>query len=198
VLSRPYVAGMFCLPFLQEMVSALIDFQQAYLAEVSYAEQGLRTNYFFSVSLWLQIISCSFALLGTSYVHRKIGTTYSLMAYPLLLLGAAGFYWVNPTLQAVTLFIVMLKAFHYAFNQPVRETLYIPTSRDIKYKARAWIDMIGMRGAKMAGARVAGFIGHVPAVVGSVAIGLLGVWVAMARFVGRYNERAVRDGIVVK
>ena len=198
VFTRPYVAGMFFLVLFQETIMSLMHYQQAYLAETTFLVPGLLTNYYFTMNLVLQVLSCSFALFGTSYIHRTIGTRASLVSFPLLLCLSGIVYLLVPGLYAVTVFIVLLKGLHYAFNQPVRETLYIPTSKDIKYKAKAWIDVVGMRGAKAVGFELAGFLGHAPAVIGSVVLALLSLWTVMARIVGTMNEEAVRKNNVIR
>lgn len=197
LITRPYVAGMFSLMFFQEVVMTLMNFQQARLVETSFLSAALRTNYYFNYTFILQIISCGMALFGTSYLHRRMGTRMSLISFPVTLLVCAGLYLFVPHLYVVTLFMILIKGLHYAFNQPVRESLYIPTSRDIKYKAKAWIDMIGMRGSKFVGAQLSKFIGFAPGLVGGFAIGLLGCWTVMARIVGRSNENAVKKNKVI-
>lgn len=198
LITRPYVAGMFSLMFFQEVIMTLMNFQQARLVETSFIDAALRTNYYFNYTFVLQIISCSFALFGTSYLHRRLGTKLSLMSFPITLLICAGLYLFVPHLYIVTLFMILIKGLHYAFNQPVRESLYIPTSRDIKYKAKAWIDMIGMRGSKFVGAQLSKFIGFAPPLVGGVTVGLLSCWAVMAKIVGKANEHAVRVGKIIK
>jgi AAA family ATP:ADP antiporter len=146
----------------------------------------------------LQVLSCSFALFGTSYLHRTIGTRASLISFPLLLLCAGVLYLFFPNLYVVTLFLVLLKGLHYAFNQPVRETLYIPTSKDIKYKAKAWIDVVGLRGAKAVGFELATMLGHASATIGIVVVGLLSAWSWMAHRVGKENEAAISKHTVIK
>lgn len=192
LMTRPYVAGMFSLMFFQEVIMSLMGIQQARLVEASIALAGARANYYINYSVILQVLSCSVALFGTSYIHRRIGTRLSLIIFPLALLSCAAVYLAVPHLYVVTLFMILIKALHYAFNQPVRETLYIPTSRNIKYKAKAWIDMIGMRASKFAGAQLSKVIGFSSHLVGAAAVGLLGMWVVMAGIVGTKNERAIR------
>lgn len=192
LLTRPYVAGMFSLMFFQEVIMSLMGIQQARLVESTIVSAGARTNYYFDYSVILQVLSCSVALFGTSYIHRRIGTRLSLIIFPLTLLCCASLYLAVPHLYVVTLFMILIKALHYAFNQPVRETLYIPTSRNIKYKAKAWIDMIGMRSSKFAGAQLSSVIGFSSYLVGATAVALLGAWTVMAGIVGTKNERAIR------
>ncbi len=198
VVKNPYVTGIFSLMLLQEIIVSLMHFQQAYLAEQTFAVKGLVTNYYFQVNLLFQLLSCVFSLLGTSYIHRKIGTRASLMSFPILLIIAGVVYFFVPNLYTVTLFIVLLKGLHYAFNQPVRETLYIPTSRDIKYKAKAWIDVAGLRGAKALGFSLTGIVGHSSSILGLTVIGFLSAWTFLAGIVGKVNERAVRKNIIIR
>lgn len=198
VLKNRYVAGIFSLMLFQEVIVSLMFFQQAYLVEQTFIDHGLRTNFLFHVNLWFQLLSCVFALLGTSYIHRKIGTRASLMSFPLLLICSCLVYFFVPNLYTVTVFMILLKGLHYAFNQPVRETLYIPTSRDIKYKAKAWIDVAGLRGAKALGFGVTNIVGHSSSVLGLTVVGFLSVWTLMASIVGRANEKAVQKDIIIK
>jgi len=198
VLTRPYVAGMFFLVLFQEMIMSLMHYQQAYLAKITFAQDSLLTNYFFTMNLVLQVLSCGFALFGTSYIHRTIGTRASLMSFPLLLFVSGLAYLMFPNLYAVTVFIVLLKGLHYAFNQPVRETLYIPTSKDVKYKAKAWIDVVGMRGAKAIGFELAGLLGHASGIIGVAVISLLSLWTGVASVIGKKNEEAVRRNTVIR
>jgi len=198
VLTRPYVFGIFSLMLFQEIIMSLMSYEQAYLAKQTFALDSLVTKYYFDMNLFLQLLSCVFALFGTSIIHRAIGTRASLMSFPLLLVfsGIAYMYW--PNLYAVTVFLVLLKGLHYAFNQPVRETLYIPTSTDIKYKAKAWIDVVGLRGSKWFGFELAKLLGHSSGAVGGVTLGLLSLWALMAGFVGSTNERAVDARTTIK
>jgi hypothetical protein len=47
--------------------------------------------------------------------------------------------------------VSILKALVYSLNDPVVELLYLPTSEPIKFKAKAWIDVVGARSAKAIG-----------------------------------------------
>jgi len=197
VVTRPYVVSIFLLVSFQEVITSLMHFQQAAIAEAVFSK-ALLTNYYFTMNFALQVLSCSFALFGTSYLHRTIGTRASLISFPLLLLCAGILYLFFPNLYVVTLFLVLLKGLHYAFNQPVRETLYIPTSKDIKYKAKAWIDVVGLRGAKAVGFELATMLGHASATIGIVVVGLLSAWSWMAHRVGKENEAAISKHTVIK
>ena len=53
-----------------------------------------------------------------------------------------------PILWIGSLLVTADNGFAYSINQSSKETLYVPTSRDEKYKAKAFIDMFVQRFAK--------------------------------------------------
>jgi len=74
----------------------------------------------------------------------------------------------------------------YALNNPAKEIMYIPTSRDAKFKSKGWIDVFGARSAKAAGSTFNEFLRHSSNILlcGTVAsLGLIVGWVLVALFV---------------
>jgi len=191
LIKHPYVMGIFGLVFFQEIVTTLMGFQFSRMVEHSFADPAVRTSFLFTYSVTLQFIATAFALFGTSYIHRRFGTRYCLVGLPLILLVCASFYFVMPSLYTAIAFMLLIKALHYALNQPVKETLYIPTSQDIKYKSKAWIDTMGQRGSKFFGATLSKFVGSAPTPVSLLSVGGLIIWSLIASAVGRRNEKAV-------
>ena len=197
LLRTPYVAGIFGIMFFQEIISSLMDIYMTRMAEVEFVERAVRSNFFFSYNLALQFIAVTFALLGTSALHRYLGTRWSLIAFPSLLMAVLSIFFVWRHLYAVALFMIAIKAFHYAFNMPVKETLYIPTTKDVKYKAKSWIDMFGLRFSKSIGSFLGGVVEMHPYVIGIFSVIGLGAWITTAGVVGTVNEKALkRDKII--
>ena len=50
--------------------------------------------------------------------------------------------------------MVASKAINYALNSPSMKQLYIPTSKDVRYKSQAWIESFGSRGSKAVGSGI--------------------------------------------
>ena len=50
--------------------------------------------------------------------------------------------------------MVASKAINYALNSPSMKQLYIPTTKDVRYKSQAWIESFGSRGSKAAGSGI--------------------------------------------
>ena len=91
------------------------------------------------------VISMLCVLLGINSIQRIMGTTASLVFVPLLVAMGVVAVWVHPTLGIVFWVMAIGKAIYrlYALNQPTIKQLYIPTTKETKYKSTAWIEMFG-------------------------------------------------------
>ncbi len=197
VLTHPYVAGIFGLIFFHELISSVMNYQMLTIAKATYSDAGMVNKYLFDYALAVQTIACSFALLGTSFFQRRFGITFCIVAYPLLLGTSIIWYLINPNLHTIFYVMLIAKAMNFAFNQPAKEVLYIPTSKDIKYKSKAWVDMFGMRFAKASGSTINKLAGQTLSVTGFVVIGFIGMWVILANVLGKYFQKAVNDKRVI-
>ena len=84
----------------------------------------------------------------TTFVMRRFGLTVALLVTPaVMIFGSLGFLAV-PILWTGSLLNTADSGFAYSINQSAREALYTPTTRDEKYKAKAFIDMFVQRFAK--------------------------------------------------
>lgn len=191
----PYVGGIFGLVFFHEVISALMYFQMLRAVEIAYLpSRGLVNKFLFDFTLIMQSISCLFALLGTSFFQRRFGIRACLIMYPLLLGVGISFYLFNPTLLFITGVMIIAKGINYVLYQPAKEILYIPTTKAIKYKAKAWIDMFGLRSAKMGGSVMNKSIGLASRFSAGFSLILVVFWIMLSRSVGSYNRRVVEKG----
>ncbi len=198
LLTRPYVAGIFALVFFQEFISTMMFFQLSLLTKVTYQDPALVTKFFFHIALAIQAIACLFGLFGTSYFYRRFGIQFSLVAYPLLIGVFIVCYLLQPTLYSVVYVVLIAKALGYALNQPAKEMLYIPTSKNIKYKSKAWIDMFGMRFAKATGSGITRLIGPAVMLTGGFALILIGVWASLAHRLGKVFKKTIDNNEIIE
>jgi AAA family ATP:ADP antiporter len=198
LLTHPYVAGIFMLVFFQELISTLMGFQMSLLVKSTYVDPGMVNKFLFDFALAVQAISCMFGLLGTSFFQRRFGIRLCLIAYPLLLGLFIGSYMINPSLETIFYVMLIAKALNYALNQPAKDVLYIPTSRSIKYKSKAWIDMFGLRFAKAAGSVSNRFIGPVISLTGGFSLCLIAVWALLANVIGNVFKKAVDNKEIIE
>ncbi len=193
LLTRPYVAGIFAIIFFQEIITTLLGFQFSIMVKATYPDPGLVNKFFFNYAMLVQGIACLFALFGTSYFQRKYGIHFCLVSYPILLGISVITYLFYPSLSTITYFMLVAKSLHYAFNQPAKESLYIPTVKNIKYKSKAWIDMFGQRFAKASGSLINDAFGSYLSVIGFIALGFFGIWIFVSELIGKKFTRVIEN-----
>jgi AAA family ATP:ADP antiporter len=93
--------------------------------------------------------------------------------------------------------MVFVKMLSYALNNPVKEFMYIPTSKDVKFKVKAVIDGFGGKAAKGIGSVINAACSSNPAMLvayGSIAsLGIIGVWIVVAMFVGQSYDQLIEE-----
>jgi AAA family ATP:ADP antiporter len=147
VFQSRYLLAIVGIVGLYEIVSTVMDFQFTATVEhfVSKEELGQHFSTIYTITNFVAVFVQLFL---TSVVMSRFGVRTALLVLPTaIILGSAGFLalpilWVGSFLNTAD------NAFNYSINQSAKEALYVPTTRDQKYKAKAFIDMFVMRFAK--------------------------------------------------
>ena len=105
-------------------------------------------SFFIDVSLIANIISMVVQLFLVSLIMRKLGLAFALCVLPVIAILSAGLFMGFPSLAAASLLLISDNGFNYSIQQTSRETLYVPTTPDEKYKARAFTNMFVQRVGK--------------------------------------------------
>ena len=203
LFSNAYLCGIFAIVSVYEIIVTIIDFHFKKTASIAFAGETGFSNYLGEYGFWTGIIATACVLLGVNNIQRKLGMRASLVLLPLMVATAVCAIWMYPTwLQLAFWIMVGAKAINYALNQPTLKQLYIPTSRETKYKAQAWIEMFGSRGSKAIGSganyprqfmELAMFLSF----VGLMSGGLIAFWLFVATYVARVYTKAVKENKVV-
>jgi ATP:ADP antiporter, AAA family len=94
---------------------------------------------------WVNAIGIGLQLLVVSRVIKHLGVGVGLYILPLVALGGYGALAVAPLLSVVFLAKVAENSLDYSLQATVRQTLYLPTSRAAKYRAKPLIDTFVVR-----------------------------------------------------
>lgn len=211
LLTHKYLAGLFLITSIYELVSTIFDnhFKQAVFA--TFETEALRSAYLSSYAVWTGIIATTCIILGINNIQKWLGMVASLILTPLLVAVAVIWIKFNPH-SLTSAFWVMAgsKAVNYALNGPAMKQLYIPTSKDAKYKSQAWIEMFGSRMAKGAASGVNVFRASFQKAYGALdgvamfltmttfmSFGLIGVWLLVVMMVASAYTRAIKDKTIV-
>jgi AAA family ATP:ADP antiporter len=147
VFSSKYLLAIVGIVGLYEMVSTMMDFQFSASVEhfVSGENIGAHFSRVFSIT---NIVALIVQLFLTSFIMTKFGVGVALLVLPVTaMLGSLGFL-LMPSLLTGSFLNTADNGFSYSINQSAREALYVPTTREEKYKAKAFIDMFVQRFAK--------------------------------------------------
>jgi AAA family ATP:ADP antiporter len=99
--------------------------------------------------------------------------------------------------------MVAIKSLSYALNNPCKEIMYLPTSKDIKFKAKGWIDGFGGRSAKAvpvpSNQRLIWWSHGEPYILRLhvISLGIVGFWILVALYVGRTNKKLSDSGQIL-
>ncbi len=125
-------------------VTTLLDFQFNAIVEKAFPAKDVRTSFLGTFLLGLLVFSYLLNAALSSRAVRSFGLQAALLITPsVLLLGslaifavpAAGLIYWAVTVKGLD------KSLAHTLHQSVRELLYIPVPAEIKYKAKAFIDM---------------------------------------------------------
>jgi ATP:ADP antiporter, AAA family len=98
-------------------------------------------NFFFTVSL----ITAVAQFFLVSRIIKFCGVPASLFFLPIIAFGSYSLVALAPVLATIHFAKVLENSTDYSLQNTVRQALFLPTSREVKYKAKAAIDTIFVR-----------------------------------------------------
>ncbi len=197
LVTKPYLMGIFIGVLSYNVIITILDFKFKAFASASYTGHALGV-YLSDYAIWTNIIALVSVLFGIDRIGRGIGLGRTLMLLPLVMSLALAAVFINPILSVAFGTMIFCKGINYALNQPAKEQLYIPTTKETKYKAKAWIEMFGGRSSKALGSlinssrKLLGAHGFVWVSL-LVSMGLISLWLLAAAFLGRTHAQAIKE-----
>lgn len=197
IATRPYVMGILVVSTVYEIIATVLEFQMNMIAKDVFPTRDLFAAFTGKYGMSVNSVALLFALVGTSFFMRRFGLRFCLIAYPVtigfVLLGLLGLNYVGATnLQIMwALFgsMIAVKGLSYALNNPTKEVMYIPTTKDIRFKAKGWIESFGGRTSKATGSTItASFASNLPSLLlfGTlISLGVVGAWIIVANMLGK-------------
>lgn len=212
LFSRSYLLAVLVISTFYEVVAQIVEYQMQVYASMSpeYSSELAFARFQSTYGMGINTVSFIVALLGTSYILKRFGVRKSLLIYPVIfaitLAILVGYFLTSPSpmalLWAIFAAMVAIKGVGYAVNNPTKEMMYIPTSKDAKFKSKGWIDTFGSRFAKAGGAQITNAfkynIGDLMIYGSLFGFGLIGIWIIAAIFVGTKNKQLVESGKIIQ
>ena len=211
LLTQRYLLGIFMIVTIYEVIVTILDFHFKSTAATVFLEEAAYSSYLSHYAAMTGLVSMLCVIFGINNIQRKLGMKASLVLLPIILSVAVLMVKFNPTGLVVAFWIMVFsKAVNYALNQPTLKQLYIPTTKETRYKAQAWIEMFGSRGSKAASSGVnalrSTFKSKYGAIAGVNAFltistllsgGFILVWLFAALYVADMYNKAIKKKEVV-
>jgi ATP:ADP antiporter, AAA family len=145
-----------------------------------------------SFDAWVSILGLALQMFVTSRVLRILGVRGSLFILPVLALINYSVIAVAPVLAVVRIGKILENSTDYSIQNTLRQALFLPTSREAKYKAKAAIDTFCTRLGDLAQAGIVltgTALGLGVPVFAWMNVVLTGVWLAVAGRIAREHRR---------
>lgn len=202
LVKYPYAFGIFLIVLFYEVIQTILNFQRLGIAKESAATVSGFGASLFKMIFFVHTIGFVISVVGTKALLEKLGEKRCLLLVPITTAVLFFYFRIVQTQMAFLIFLIGIRAIHYAFSYPVRESLYILTVKEIQFKSKSWIDAFGAKFAKTIGSIFNG----VTATLGSAMFlfaqsalfsCIIGLWVLVAYLLGNRFEKAVARNEVI-
>lgn len=204
LMESPYILGIFGLVFFYETLNVLLNFQRiGMLQEASVSIAGFTAAMFWQriqMHFWTMIIS----FLGVQILFKKLEVRYCLLLVPLSVLLLLIFFVLTYSAESILYVFIGLGAINHALSYPLRETLYIPATKDMKFKAKAWIDTFGTKFSKGFGSLFANVTSRISVISGGLVLvygiffgGLIIMWFITSWLLGKTYDKAIKNNEII-
>lgn len=121
--------------------------------------QSAMGNFYAGFMKWVNLLTMVFQLFVVGRLVKLFGIKGGLLWLPLIALGTYSVMLVLPVLAVVRVGKTLENASDYSINNTARNMLFLPTSRDIKYKAKQVVDSFFQRAGDVSAAFLV-FVGY--------------------------------------
>ncbi|MCK5632351.1 hypothetical protein KAH94_01245 [bacterium] len=206
IFTNGYLLGIFLMISAYEAIVVVFDYHFKSMAKVVYSTEVSYASFLGEYAVWTGIVSSLCVFLGINSIQRRLGMTASLILMPLFVGIATIALKLYPALGVAFWIMVFAKAVNYALNAPTIKQLYIPTTKDVRYKSQGWIEMFGSRAAKSGGSFINMTRGVFKAKYGATSginlfltistiasLGIVAGWLFIAMFVAATYNKATKE-----
>jgi len=147
---------------------------------------------------WVNLITLLLQVFVVSRLFKYIGVRGALFVLPLIAMGSYSLMAIFPVLGIIRFAKILENSTNYSIQNTARHALFLPTSRDAKYKAKAAIDTFFWRLGDALQAGIV-FVGTAIALTTQhyalISIGLVFVWLMVVVGIYREHKRLTHDRI---
>ena len=142
-----YLFAILGIMFFYEIGSQVNDYQ---FSRFTQELEGLTQTqaYIANASFYANLLAVIVQLFLVSFIMRRFGLKTALLILPIALIASSTAFFMVPTLIVAMSLYISDNGFNYSIQQTARESLYVVTTPEEKYKSRAFTNMFVQRLAK--------------------------------------------------
>ena len=145
---------------------------------------------------WVNAITAIVQLFLVSRIFKWFGVRAALFFMPVIALGGYALLAAYPVLRIIRAVKIAENSADYSIQNTARQALFLPTSPDAKYKAKAAIDTFFVRMGDVLSAGLV-FLGATlawaPKSFAVVNVVLVMVWILLAVLIGREHKKLTKE-----
>jgi ATP/ADP translocase len=199
IAKNRYLAAILLLVIAMQVSAGFMEFRFNVFLESHILDKDLRTAYCGQLFGIMNILSILLQGVGSFLCVHFLGLRRTHFMIPLLLLSSAVCSWIMPNFALISFSYVFLKAIDFSLFSVGREMLYIPFGLDVKYRAKAVIDVFAYRSSKaLVSLSILGLQAlagvYLLEVASYVAIAIFVAWICIVFFMIRPEQDPERIG----
>ena len=203
LFKNAYVFSIVGMIFCWEVINVIFNNLRLAIAYEGSQTIGELSLFLFKSTVTTSLISLFFVIIGTNSVIRFLGERKALLFIPLVTGIIMISFLLHPTPTMVIFAYTFIRAINLSLTTPIREALYIPTSKEIQFKTKSWIDSFGQKFSKGCGSLYNKIIQFLPlstayyTQIGFFVL-IVALWTYIATFLGKKWEKAVKEKKIIK
>jgi AAA family ATP:ADP antiporter len=177
---------------LAEMVNTYSRSIAAGTANPGQAQEEAIGEFYGNFQTAITTLTALIQILLVARIFKSVGVSHSLLFLPMFVVMGYGAAALIPTLALTAIVKITENSADYSLQNTLQQSLFLPTSRDVKYKAKAAIDTFIVRAGDLssavlvgagvyAGLTLSGFLWA------NVALGFM--WLVIAWRIGKHYRR---------
>ena len=202
LLKNTYILGIFGMTFFWEVINVIFNNLRLNIAFAEASSLCGITAILYKNILFMHIFGLCFVLIGTKNIICFFGERIALILIPIATGSAIVLFLLYPTTNMIFVTYLIIRAINYTLTFPIREALFIHTTRDIQFKTKSWIDSFGQKFSKGCGSMYNKSI-QLFSVYASycIQIGffmvLISLWTIMSYFLGKKWEKIIKNKEII-
>jgi ATP:ADP antiporter, AAA family len=177
--------------------ATILYLQQANIVAATVHGAGAQTRIFASIDLAVGLLTLATQFFATGQLLKRFGAGAAAGALPAVYLLGFAALALTPSLTVVIVIQIAQRWMNFAIANPARQVFYTVVTREEKYKAKNFIDVVIYRGSDAFYGWMFGSLEALGLKIAAIALCALPVaagWLVLSSALGRAQERrAVRE-----